>query len=294
MKHVSSGRSSEPRHPLLAAHSLLMLAFVYVPVLIVMAYSFNDTRLNAVWQGWTWKWYTSLLTNDRIMEALANSLTIALVSTVISTILGTIAALALRGAVTRSKQKYMGLLYLPIIVPDIIMGLSLLLLFSQLHIPLGKGTVIAAHITFSISYVYVVVAARLTGMGRDLEEAAQDLGATPWQSFRYIMLPAILPGVIAGAIIAFTLSLDDFIISFFVTGPNSTTLPIYIYGQVKRGISPEINALSTLMVVVTVLLVILAEWLRSLGMKQRKGRSPEGTDSRDNDSQRPIVSQFPL
>lgn len=253
------------RQPILAIHSWLMLAFIYVPVLVVIVYSFNNSRLNAVWQGWTWKWYASLFSNEYIMEALFNSLTIALISTVISTILGTLAAYALRGVAARAKQKYVGLLYLPILLPDIIMGLSLLVLFSQLHIPLSKITVIIAHITFSISFVYVIVAARIEGIGKDLEEAAQDLGATPWQTFRHITLPALLPGVIAGAIIAFTLSLDDFIISFFVTGPNSTTLPIYIYGQVKRGISPEINALSTLMVIATILLVFLAEWIRGLG-----------------------------
>lgn len=271
---VHKGTRRQPRgNTILAVHSWLMLAFIYVPVFIVILYSFNNSRLNAVWQGWTWQWYGSLFRNERIMEALFNSLTIALVSTLISTILGTTAALALRGVKDRIKQKYVALLYMPILMPDIIMGLSLLVLFSQLYIPLGKITVIAAHITFSISFVYVIVAARVEGIGKDLEEAAQDLGATPWQTFRHITLPSILPGVIAGAIIAFTLSLDDFIISFFVTGPDSTTLPIYIYGQVKRGISPEINALSTLMVVVTIILVIIAEWVRGMG----KGKDEKNT-----------------
>ncbi|MNJ42617.1 Inner membrane ABC transporter permease protein YdcV [compost metagenome] len=146
-----------------------------------------------------------------------------------------------------------GLLYLPIIIPDIIMGLSLLVLFTQFHIPMGKLTIILAHITFSMSYVYVVVSTRLAGMGKQLEEAANDLGASAWQTFRYVTFPQIMPGIVAGALIAFTLSLDDFMVSFFVSGPSSTTLPIYIYGQVKRGISPEINALCTILIVVSIL-----------------------------------------
>ncbi|GJM80697.1 hypothetical protein HMSSN139_31930 [Paenibacillus sp. HMSSN-139] len=163
-----------------------------------------------------------------------------------------------------------GLLYLPIIIPDIIMGLSLLVLFNQLHMPLGKMTIIIAHITFSLSYVYVVVTTRLSGMGGQLEEAAQDLGASSWQTFRHVTLPQIAPGIISGALIAFTLSLDDFMVSFFVSGPNSTTLPIYIYGQVKRGISPEINALCTILILVTVTLIFLAQFMLNRGKGQKK------------------------
>lgn len=162
------------------------------------------------------------------------------------------------------------MLYLPIIVPDIIMGLSLLVLFSQLNMPLGKTTVIIAHITFSISYVYVIVSSRLANMGGQLEEAASDLGATPWQTFRYVTLPSLWPGIIAGALIAFTLSIDDFLISFFVAGPNSTTLPIYIYGSVKRGISPEINALCTLLILLSVGLIVLAQWMLNRGNGEKK------------------------
>lgn len=150
------------------------------------------------------------------------------------------------------------------------MGLSLLVLFTQFHIPLGKLTIIIAHITFSISYVYVIVTTRLTGMGGQLEEAAQDLGADAWQTFRHVTLPQIMPGIISGAIIAFTMSLDDFMVSFFVSGPSSTTLPIYIYGQVKRGISPEINALCTLLILVSVTLIFLAQFVLNRGKGQKK------------------------
>jgi len=270
---VSHG-ASRRRSPILAAHSVLMLIFIYVPVLLIVIFSFNDSRINAVWQGFTWKWYVSLFDNRQVVEALTNSLIVAVTSTVVSTILGTMAAIGLRRAGGRWKKNLNGLLYLPILVPDIIMGLSLLVLFSQFHFELGKLTVIIAHITFSVSYVYVIVLARMDGAGMQLEEASQDLGATPWQTFRHVTLPAIMPGIIAGAIMAFTLSIDDFMISFFVAGSNSTTLPIYIYGMAKRGISPEINALSTIMVVVTIILIILAERLRNQGTGKKKPGLP--------------------
>lgn len=256
-------------NPFLTLHSLLMIAFIYIPVVLIIVFSFNTSRISSSFEGFTWKWYGSLFKNRHVMDALMNSLSIALISTVISTILGTMAALALRRSVSKNKG-VLGMLYLPIVVPDIIMGLSLLLLFSQFHIDLGKLTIIVAHVTFSISYVYVIVASRIANMGKQLEEAAQDLGATSWQTFRFITLPAIWPGVLAGALMAFTLSIDDFMISFFVAGPNSTTLPIYIYGLVKRGISPEINALCTIMIVVSVLLIVAAQVLLNKGNRGKK------------------------
>ncbi|MCM3702060.1 ABC transporter permease [Paenibacillus macerans] len=257
-------------HPLLGIHSLIMMIFIYVPIAFIVAYSFNSSRLAADWSGFTFDWYVSLFDNRHVMEALSNSLTVAVVSTIVSTLLGTLAALAMRKVGRRTKAGMGGLLYMPIIVPDIIMGLSLLVLFTQLHMPLGKITIMIAHITFSLSYVYVVVSTRLSGMGGQLEEAAQDLGAGTWQTFRHVTLPQILPGIVSGALIAFTLSLDDFMVSFFVSGPNSTTLPIYIYGQVKRGISPEINALCTILILVTVTLIFLAQFVLNRGKGQKK------------------------
>ncbi|MWV47522.1 ABC transporter permease subunit [Paenibacillus sp. HJL G12] len=257
-------------HPLLGIHSLLMMIFIYVPILLIIVYSFNNTRLSGDWKGFTFDWYTSLLKDRHVMEALTNSLTVALISTIAATLLGTLAALSLRNLGRKWKGSMNGLMYLPVVIPDIIMGLSLLVLFNQMHIPLGKATVIIAHITFSMSYVYVVVTARLAGMGRQLEEAASDLGATGWQTFRYVTLPQISPGIISGALIAFTMSLDDFMVSFFVAGPSSTTLPIFIYGQVKRGISPEINALCTLLILVSVTLILLAQFFLNRGKGQKK------------------------
>ena len=250
------------RSSVLLAYSMAVLAFLYLPLIILALYSFNDSRINAVWTGFTLKWYQALFQNTRVLEALTNTLIIGFFSTIISTALGTMAAIAMHRYRYKFKAVINGLVYLPILIPEIVMGLSLLVLFSQAHLPLGKPTLILAHITFCVSFVVITVGARMEGMRNDLEQAASDLYATPWQTFRYITLPLIMPGIIAGALIAFTLSIDDFVISFFVAGPNSTTLPLYIYAMVKRGISPEINALSTLMMCATVSMVVLAEILQ--------------------------------
>ncbi len=169
-----------------------------------------------------------------VIDAFVNSITIAVITTIVTTVLGVFFAIALHRYKYRFEGAINGLVYLPILIPDILMGLSLLILFSQLGMELGQTTIIIAHITFSISFVVVILAARLSSMGRDLEEAANDLGATPWQTFRYVTFPAIAPGVISAALLTFTLSIDDFVISFFVSGPGSTTLPLYIYSMVKR------------------------------------------------------------
>ncbi len=250
------------RSHVLCAYAMAILAFLYLPLLILALYSFNESRINAVWSGFTFDWYLSLFKNRRVLEALTNSLIVAFASTIVSTVLGTTAAIALNKYQYKYKNVINGLLYLPILIPEIVMGLSLLVLFSQAHIPLGKTSLILAHITFCVSFVVITVNARLEGMRPELEQAAMDLYATPFQTFRYVTLPLAMPGIVAGALMAFTLSIDDFIISFFVAGPNSTTLPLYIYAMVKRGISPEINALSTLLMLATIVLVVLAQILQ--------------------------------
>lgn len=250
------------RSHVLCAYAMAILAFLYLPLLILALYSFNESRINAVWSGFTFDWYLSLFKNRRVLEALTNSLIVAVASTLVSTVLGTTAAIALNKYQYKYKNVINGLLYLPILIPEIVMGLSLLVLFSQAHIPLGKTSLILAHITFCVSFVVITVNARLEGMRPELEQAAMDLYATPFQTFRYVTLPLAMPGIVAGALMAFTLSIDDFIISFFVAGPNSTTLPLYIYAMVKRGISPEINALSTLLMLATIVLVVLAQILQ--------------------------------
>ncbi|MBQ9763931.1 MAG: ABC transporter permease [Phascolarctobacterium sp.] len=250
------------RSHVLCAYAMAILAFLYLPLLILALYSFNESRINAVWSGFTLDWYLSLFKNRRVLEALTNSLIVAFASTIVSTVLGTTAAIALNKYQYKYKNVINGLLYLPILIPEIVMGLSLLVLFSQTHIPLGKTSLILAHITFCVSFVVITVNARLEGMRPELEQAAMDLYATPFQTFRYVTLPLAMPGIVAGALMAFTLSIDDFIISFFVAGPNSTTLPLYIYAMVKRGISPEINALSTLLMLAIIVLVVLAQVLQ--------------------------------
>ena len=250
------------RSHVLCAYAMAILAFLYLPLLILALYSFNESRINAVLSGFSFDWYLSLFKNRRVLEALTNSLIVAVASTLVSTVLGTTAAIALNKYQYKYKNVINGLLYLPILIPEIVMGLSLLVLFSQAHIPLGKTSLILAHITFCVSFVVITVNARLEGMRPELEQAAMDLYATPFQTFRYVTLPLAMPGIVAGALMAFTLSIDDFIISFFVAGPNSTTLPLYIYAMVKRGISPEINALSTLLMLATIVLVVLAQILQ--------------------------------
>ena len=250
------------RSHVLLAYSLAVLAFLYIPIFILALYSFNDSRLNAVWTGFTVKWYMHLFQNRHVLDALVNTLFIGVISTAVSTMLGTMAAMALHKYRYKCQNVFDGLIYLPILIPEIVMGLSLLILFSQFQLALGRLSIILSHITFCLSFVVITVGARLDGMKDEYEEAAGDLYATPWQCFRYITLPLIMPGVVAGALISFTLSIDDFVISFFVAGPNATTLPLYIYAMVKRGISPEINALSTLMIVVEVVLVLMADFIR--------------------------------
>lgn len=250
------------RHRTLSGYSWAMLVFLYLPIAVLMLYSFNESRINAVWSGFTWKWYLSLFDNRQVINALGNSLTIALISSILATVLGTAASLAMKHYSLQWRNFFNGLSYLPIVIPEIMMGLSLLVLFSQMHIELGKLTLVLAHVTFSLPFVMVIINTRLADMGKELEEAAQDLGATAWETLRYITLPLISPSIVAGFLMSFTLSLDDFIISFFVAGPDSTTLPLYIYGLVKRGVSPEVNALSTLLIASTVLLVVVAELFR--------------------------------
>jgi spermidine/putrescine transport system permease protein len=252
----------------LVPFSYMVLLFLYLPMMVLVIYSFNRSRINAVWTGWTFDWYISLFQNRQVVDAFFNSLTIALSAAVVSTILGTLAAYAFYRYKYRWKWALSGFVYLPIVLPDILMGLSLLLLFSYFSIPLGKLTIFIAHITFSIPFVFLLVSTRLQEMSTDLEEAAQDLGAMPWQTFRYITLPLLGPSIISSFLLTFSLSLDDFIISFFVAGPGATTLPIYIYGMVKRGITPEVNALAALLMVMTLITVALAERIRKTGERK--------------------------
>ncbi len=256
---------------LLGANLWLVYLFFYAPILVLVIFSFNRGRFVSQWEGFSLHWYAELFADEAIALALRNSLIVATVSTVFSTIVATLVALGLERYSFRGKGALDSVLYLPIIIPDIAMAVMLLLFFVQAgqvlgligwRFSLGLGSVILAHIAFSISFVTVVVRARLAGFDRSLEEAAHDLYADEWQTLRFVTLPLIMPGILAGALLAFTISLDDFVITFFTSGPGSTTLPLRIYSMVKTGITPEINALSTLMLGASMILVLVSLWLQ--------------------------------
>lgn len=241
---------------LLTTHGILGYLFLYLPIIILVVFSFNASRYVAVWRGFTFEWYQTLFTNQAIAAALRNSLIVAGTSTVVSTVFGTMVALAMERYRFPGKLAFDGLLYLPIIIPDIAMAVMLLLFFVMVNLRLGLITIIISHIAFNISFVAVVVRARLAYFDVTLEEAAKDLYANEWQTFRRVTLPLIMPGILGGALLAFTLSIDDFVITFFTAGPGSTTLPLRIYSMVKIGVTPEINALSSMMLLFSMALVV--------------------------------------
>jgi len=234
---------------------------LHLPVLVLVLYSFNSSRFAASWSGFTLHWYVRLLERPDILRALRLSLTVASISTVAATVLGTLLAMGLARRPFRGRRLVEGGLYLPIVTPEIVAGISLLILFVALRVPLGVGTVVVAHIAFTTPFVAVVVLARLRGMDRSLEEAALVLGADEVTAFRRVTLPLLAPGILAGALLAFTLSLDDFVITFFVAGPGSTTLPVLVYSMVRRGVEPTINAVSAVLVVLTTCTIALASRL---------------------------------
>lgn len=231
---------------------------LHLPVLVLILYSFNAARYSAAWTGFTVHWYQRLFERPEILRALRLSLTVATASTVLATTLGTLIALGLARRSFRGRRVVEGGLYLPIVTPEVVAGISLLTLFAAVRMPLGVGTVIIAHAAFCLPFVAVVVLARLRGMDRSLEEAALILGADEATAFRRVTLPLLAPGILAAALLAFTLSLDDFVITFFVAGPGATTLPVLVYSMVRRGVEPTINAVSALLVLVTTLAVTLA------------------------------------
>jgi len=246
-------------------HTILVFLFLYAPIAILVVFSFNDSRLNAVWRGFTLKWYGALIENASIMSAFWNTMVVAIVSTIVATAIGTVTAYGLNRLHVRFRGVYDSLIYMPIIMPEIIMGISLLAFLVLIGIQLGLSTIIIGHVVFNISFVTVVVSARLAGADPALEEAAMDLGANRLQTFLRVILPIIRPGIFAGALLAFTLSFDDFVITFFVAGVGSTTLPLKIFSMIKFGVTPEINALSTILIVVSTLIVFASQ---SIGRKE--------------------------
>lgn len=243
------------RSSVLWAVALLAYLFLYAPLAVVIIYSFNDSRLNAEWVGFTLSWYQKLFRNEEMLLAARNSLVIALAASAASTLLGTMAGYAMY----RYRTRVLPILVLaPIAIPEILMGVSLLIFFVLLGFTLGLVSIMLAHISFCIGFVAIVVRARLAGMDESLTEAARDLGATPFQAFRLVTLPLIMPGIVAGALMAFTLSIDDFVITFFTAGVGSTTLPLQIYTMVKIAVTPEVNAVSTLLMLLTLTLILIA------------------------------------
>ncbi len=252
------------------------MAFLYVPIFLMIFYSFNYSKLVPVWGGFSTRWYGVLFQSEEVWDALALSLRIAVVNATFATLIGTMAALALvRFGNFRGRMLFSGMITAPLVMPEVITGLSLLLLFITLEGIIGwpseRGftTITIAHITFSMAFVAVIIQGRLAGMGQELEEAAQDLGAKPFRVLFDVTLPRLAPGMLAGWLLSFTLSLDDLIIASFVSGPGATTLPILIYSRVRLGLRPDINALATIMVLAVAIGVIVAGWLLFRQQKQR-------------------------
>ncbi|MDW3216155.1 MAG: ABC transporter permease [Ilumatobacteraceae bacterium] len=251
---------------LLAGNGGLVLLFLYAPIILLVIFSFSAARDPGAWGGFTFDWYRDLGNDDNVQKAIGISVKVAIVSTIVATLLGTMAALALERFQFRGKKVFDALLYLPIIIPDVTMAVMMLLFFTKAFdvvdllfgMRIGKGfaTVVVSHVAFNIAFVSVVVRARIAGMDQTLEQAASDLYATRWQGFRYVTLPQIMPGVLGGALLALTLSLDDVVVTQFVSGPGSTTLPVYVFGLIRRDVTPLINAVSVVMLLASLVLVI--------------------------------------
>ncbi len=238
-------------------------AFLHLPVLIIVVFSFNDSKFSADWVGFTLEWYRRLFERPDLLRGLRLSLLVGGISTVVAAVFGTLLALALsRGRRRRGARSLAeGLLYVPVVTPEVVVGVSLLMVFAVAGIPLGIGSITIAHIAFNISFVAIVVLARLEGMDRTLEEAAMVLGADELTAFRRITVPQLWPAILAGGLLAFTMSFDDYVITSFVAGAGSSTLPIVVYGMVRRTVEPSVNAISTLILVVTAVLIFVADRL---------------------------------
>jgi spermidine/putrescine transport system permease protein len=268
---ISQGKTGVGRR-LLAAHTALVYAFLYAPIAILVAFSFNASRQTAFWAGFTLDWYRRLLANAELFHAVRNSLTVAGAATAIAILLGTPAALALAqspgregGGDFRGKRATQALLYLPVIIPEVVLGAALVTFFGAVGLRLSIATVVIAHVVFSVSYVAIVVRARLAGLDPALAEAARDLGAGPFETFRRVTLPLAAPGILAAALLVFTLSIDDYVVTSFVAGVGATTLPLHIYSMLKVGVTPEVNAISTLLLAGTIVLIVAAHRLLGKG-----------------------------
>ena len=254
----------------LGAWTVVFFIFLYLPIIVLIFYSFNANRMVMNWGGFGLDWYIKAFQNDDIQKAVWNSLVVATVATVFATAIATIGALVLaRGGNFRGKTVSLGLITLPLMVPEIVTAVAVLIFFSAIGLNWGLGNVIIAHITFCIPFAFMPIRARLDGMDTSLEQAARDLYATEWETFRYVTVPLLMPGIVAGAMLSFVISMDDFIITLMVGGAGSTTLPVYIYSMIRRGLTPEINAVSTLLLLVSVA-IVTAYWVLSSKTQMKK------------------------
>lgn len=248
----------------------LVFLFLYLPIFYVIIFSFNTSKLNIVFESFTLQWYGSFFKNRTLMESLQNTLIVGVLSTIVSTIIGTIGAIGLNKYRFKGRGIIDKLLYIPIVIPEVVLGVALLSVYSALSVPLGLLSLIISHITFSIPFVVITVRARLAGFDKFLEEAAMDLGANRIVTFWRVTLPLIMPGVLSGAMLAFSLSIDDVVISFFTAGPGSTTLPLKIFSMVKTGVTPEVNALSTVIMLITIVIMIINTSFQVKKLKAKK------------------------
>jgi len=241
--------------PLFTLISVIVLAFLYIPLVFVVGYSFNANRVVTVWKGFSLEWYADVLTNDDIQRALMNSLRVAVVATILSVLFATGLAIGLLRMVRAGRTFAWSLIMAPLIIPEIVFAIGTLALFVQIRVPLGVEAITLAHTAFCIPFALLPIRARLRSVDLSVYEAAADLGANEWTIFRRITLPLLMPGIVAGALLAFIISLDDFLVSYFLAGPGGTTLPVYIFGMIRNAITPGVNALSTLLLLVSVIIV---------------------------------------
>lgn len=249
--------------------SLLMFFYMYLPILVLTFYSFNESAYSANWQGFTLEWYIKLFSDTRVLKSLQNSLTVAFVAVIISAVIGTLMSVGLARYQFMGKGLYRGVSYLPLIIPDIAIAVATLVFLAVIGTPLSLWTIVAAHVVFCLAYIAFVVSSRISSLDPYLEEAALDLGATPFQAFIKVLLPELMPAIIAGCLISFVLSMDDFLIASFTAGTGSTTLPMEIFSRIRTGVKPDINALSVILIVASGAIAFVGELLRYQGEKKR-------------------------
>ena len=246
---------------------ILVFSFLFLPILVLILFSFNTSEMNIVFEGFTLHWYKDLFSNRALIEALINTLIVAVVSTIISTVIGTISAYALHKYNFKLKKLINELIYIPVVIPEIVLGISLLCIYTLINLELGMATLILAHISFSLPFVIINVRSVLENMDPNLEKAASDLGANKIKTFLYIVIPSLMPGILSGAQLAFTLSLDDVVISYFTSGPGSNTLPLHIFSMIKAGVTPDVNALISLMLLVIFITLTITTLINIRKMK---------------------------